>query len=212
MCEADRGDMRSTRNYTMLPHGVVRRKPIARAHFPETRERCSGMRGGAQNLSVGLKKSLVFTHPEYDLPDSHFCEGARPATSDSSVGKHFYAPQTNGENGACSCARFAWSKKELLSHQVLDTRKRRPSAPYSLWSLFTRGFQLRLLPLLLWPHAWPPDRVLEMLANIRPRHTCGKSSQRNSWFLSTVPHCPISAALFGTPAGAAILENWQCAK
>ncbi len=71
---------------------------------------------------------------------------------------------------------------------------------------FSRAVPNCVSPLLLWPRAWPPDRVLEMLANIRPRHTCRKSSQRNSWFLSTVPQCPLSAALLGTPAGAAILS------
>ncbi len=112
---ANRGDMRSTDDYPMCSHRVVLRKQIGRAHFLETREKCSGMRGGAQNLSVGLKKSLVFSHPEYDLPGTHSCEGARPATSASSVGKRFSAPEMNGENGAYSCTPFAWSKKQLLS-------------------------------------------------------------------------------------------------
>lgn len=116
VCVANRGDMHSTDDDPMHLHRAVLRKQIVPAHFFETRGRCSAMCSGAQNLSVGLKKSLVFSHREYYLGDAHFCEGARPATSASSVGKHSCAPQMNCENGACSCARFAWSNKQVLSH------------------------------------------------------------------------------------------------
>ncbi len=64
MCIADRCDMQTTDDYRIRSHGVLRREQIARVYFLETRETCSGMRGGAQNLSVRLKKSLVFSCPE----------------------------------------------------------------------------------------------------------------------------------------------------
>ncbi len=115
MCIADGCDMQTTDDCRTRSHGVVRRKQIARVYFLETRETCSGMRGGAERLSVGPKTLLGFSRPEYDLSDTHSCEGARPATSGSSGGNHFCAPPMNGENCVHSCASFAWSKKRLLS-------------------------------------------------------------------------------------------------
>jgi hypothetical protein len=124
VCIADGCDMQTTTDdYRIRSHGVVRRKQILRAQLLETTERCSGMRGGAQNPSVRLKKSLVFSHPECDLPDTHSCEGARPAASGISMGKHFFAPQMNGENGVHSCASFACSRKHLLSHASSPHKK-----------------------------------------------------------------------------------------
>ncbi len=130
-----RGDIQRTDDCRMLVHRVVCGKRLLCAHFFETRERCSGMRSRAQNLSVRLRKSLVFSRPEYDLPDTHSCEGARPAASGGSVGKHFRAPQMNGENGARSCASLAWSRKQLPSH--LGSRREKTKGISTLFSVFT---------------------------------------------------------------------------
>ncbi len=56
--------MQRTDDYRMLVHRVVCGKRILRAHFFETSGTCSGTRSRAQNLSVRLKKSLVFSCPE----------------------------------------------------------------------------------------------------------------------------------------------------
>lgn len=123
VCIAHGGDLQSTEDYPMLLHIVMRRKRVVRANLFEIREGCSGMCSGARNLSTGLKKSLVFSHPEYGHPDIHSCEGAGAATSGSFCAQAFLRTPNEWRESRAFLCRLCLIKKTASITPRFSTRE-----------------------------------------------------------------------------------------